>query len=76
MPKFDGMDVIEALRLAAVAAPIILITAFGDPATHHRAAELGVWAVLDKPFELRELLSLAQSATESRASRTGTSSPA
>jgi CheY-like chemotaxis protein len=66
MPRFDGMDVIEALRLAVVSAPIILITAFGDAATHRRAESLGVWAVLDKPFELPELVALARSATEPR----------
>ena len=63
MPKFDGLDVIEALRLVGVRTPIILITAFGDAATHARAQALGVTAVLDKPFDLQDLLSLAHRAT-------------
>ena len=63
MPKFDGLDVIEALRLVGVRTPIILITAFGDAATHARAEALGVSAVLDKPFDLNDLLSLAERAT-------------
>ncbi len=63
MPKFDGLDVIEALRLVGVRTPIILITAFGDAATHARAEALGVTAVLDKPFDLQDLLSLAHRAT-------------
>jgi len=63
MPKFDGLDVIEALRLTGVHTPIILITAFGDAAIHARAETLGVAAVLDKPFDLQDLLSLAHRAT-------------
>ena len=66
MPRFDGFDLIEALRLTRVRTPIILITAFGDAATHARARELGVAAVLDKPFDLQDLLSLVRGATEAR----------
>jgi DNA-binding response OmpR family regulator len=36
--------------------PIILITAFGDAEVHQQASELGVAAILDKPFEVAELL--------------------
>jgi FixJ family two-component response regulator len=38
MPSFDGLNVIEALRLVGLRRPIILITAFGDPETHACAA--------------------------------------
>jgi DNA-binding response OmpR family regulator len=36
--------------------PVILITAFGDDETHAEALRLGADAILDKPFEPRELL--------------------
>ena len=35
---------------------MILITAFGDQATHVRAKMAGAVAVLDKPFEIETLL--------------------
>ena len=36
--------------------PFILITAFGSPELHERAAELGAARVVDKPFDLPDLL--------------------
>ncbi len=56
MPGFSGLDVLEELRRAGRAQPVILITAFGDQALHDRARELGATAVLNKPFELEELV--------------------
>lgn len=41
LTKFDGM-----------VSQVVLITAFGDAATHQRARMLGVTAVLDKPVDL------------------------
>ena len=58
MPHFDGLDVLAALRCAHWYTPVILITAFGDDATHHDAHEFGAVAVLEKPFSLSSLLSL------------------
>jgi len=37
----------------------VLITAFGDPEVHAAGKRLGAAAVLDKPFDLNELTSLA-----------------
>ncbi len=36
--------------------PTILITAFGDEETHEKARQVGVAAVLDKPFDMNDLL--------------------
>jgi len=60
MPGFCGLDLIEASRLAGLNIPAILITAFGDPETHERAEALGATPVLDKPFAMLELVSLAR----------------
>jgi CheY-like chemotaxis protein len=60
MPGFCGLDLIEATQLAGLNIPAILITAFGDPKTHERAEALGATRVLDKPFAMLELVSLAQ----------------
>ena len=60
MPGFCGLDLIEASRLAGLNIPAILITAFGDPETHERAEALGATPVLDKPFAMLDLVSLAR----------------
>ena len=55
MPVLSGLDVLGRLRRADDATPFILITAFGDTATHSEAARLGASAVFDKPFDLDDL---------------------
>ena len=55
MPGMSGLDALERLRQIGWAGGIILITAFGDEATHTRASELGASMVLDKPFDLDAL---------------------
>jgi CheY-like chemotaxis protein len=57
MPGLTGLDVLAILRCANWATPVILITAFGDEATHAEGQELGAAAVLDKPFNVEELRS-------------------
>jgi DNA-binding NtrC family response regulator len=39
---------------------MILMTAFGDSHLHQRARQLGVYASLDKPFEVDQLLDLVR----------------
>jgi DNA-binding response OmpR family regulator len=60
MPGFCGLDIIEAIRIAGLEIPAILITAFGDRETHERALALGSTPVLDKPFAMLELVALAR----------------
>ncbi len=60
MPGFCGLDIIEAMRIAGLEIPAILITAFGDRETHERAEALGQTPVLDKPFAMLELVALAR----------------
>lgn len=55
MPGYDGLEILEGLREAGWNTPVILITAFGDPALHRRALGLGAVAVFDKPFDLDDL---------------------
>jgi DNA-binding response OmpR family regulator len=54
MPGVTGLEVLAGLRHAHWATPFILITAFGDAATHAEAHRLGA-AVFDKPFDLADL---------------------
>jgi len=54
MPGATGMEVVEGIAHLPGCPPIILFTAFGDAETHARARELGVAAILDKPFDMRD----------------------
>src|SRR5262245_61391167 len=56
MPWLSGIDVMAVLSAAAWRTPVILITAFGDEETHAEGKLLGAVAVLDKPFEMRDLI--------------------
>jgi len=58
MPGVTGFDVLRYLAAAECPAPVIVITAFGDPDTHARALALGAAAVLDKPFDFEALRSV------------------
>ncbi len=55
MPGLDGLTALRYLRHAGVDAPVVLITAFGDAATHAAARALGAAAVFDKPFSIVDL---------------------
>lgn len=63
MPGCTGLDLLACLRHFACRTPVILITAFGNGGTHEQARRLGAFAVLDKPFDLRDLESAAALAT-------------
>lgn len=56
MPKCSGIDVLVALRLAEWEQPVVIITAFGDPALHAEAVGRRASIVLDKPFSSDELI--------------------
>lgn len=55
MPGATGLELLAGLRETNWSVPVILITAFGDAATHRAARRLGAVAVLDKPFALTSL---------------------
>jgi CheY-like chemotaxis protein len=57
MPGASGLEVLESLRDCQPRPPMILITGFGDAATHAQARALGAVSVLDKPFQIDALLS-------------------
>jgi len=51
MPKGDGLDMVERLRRAGCATPVLLITAFADESLRGRADDLETM-VMCKPFPL------------------------
>ncbi len=65
MPDLSGLEALEILQelqCAHLCPPTILITAFGDETTHHKARELGAWTVLDKPFATKDLIETVRNA--------------
>jgi DNA-binding response OmpR family regulator len=54
MPVCSGLQIVEALRAAHCAVPIVLMTAFGDDHTRAHAESLGA-VLFDKPFALDDL---------------------
>lgn len=58
MPGLDGLGVIAELRRQQLALPTILITGRLDAGVAQRAGELGVLAILEKPFPAARLVEL------------------
>lgn len=63
MPGASGLEVLAQLHGGEQPVPVVLMTAFGDHSTHEKALKMGAAALIDKPFELEELLSLADRLT-------------
>jgi two-component system chemotaxis response regulator CheY len=55
MPVCNALEVLEAFLRAAFCPPIILMTAFPNDDTRHRASRLGA-LMLDKPLSIESLL--------------------
>lgn len=60
MPGMNGWELLAVLRADPVrlALPVLLLTARGVPDDVRRGRELGASALLDKPFEIDELLAV------------------
>jgi two-component system response regulator (stage 0 sporulation protein F) len=69
MPGLSGFDVAVSLKLAGYAFPLIFITAFGGFELVPFARDLGATAILDKPFELDDLVRAVSDALGSAAAR-------
>lgn len=59
MPKCSGLEVLQRLRGSKRRLPVIVMTAFGDVELHAEARRLGAALVLNKPFDVRDLVSAA-----------------
>ena len=66
MPGLNGLDVVGELHRHGVVLPAILITGRLDPGITQRAGELGVCAILEKPFPVARLVELIGSALVAR----------
>jgi two-component system response regulator FixJ len=66
MPGLDGLEVVGELHRNGVSLPAILITGRLDAAITQRAGELGMLAILEKPFPVARLVELIGSALAPR----------
>jgi len=55
LPDSEDLSLLASVRRLLPSVPVILMTAFGTPEMIEDARRLGVFTVLDKPFDLDEL---------------------
>ncbi len=58
LPGSADFSLLSGLRLLSPSARIVFMTAFGTPAVHRRALDLGACHVIEKPFDLVDFLAL------------------
>jgi two-component system response regulator (stage 0 sporulation protein F) len=61
LPDVQHLDLLEQIRRLAPATAILMMTAYGEPATRERAIALGARVVIDKPFQVSDVVSLVES---------------
>jgi two-component system OmpR family response regulator len=64
MPKESGLDLLRNLRKQNAKHQIVLMSSFMSATERKLARDLGVYALLDKPFRLSELLQVISQLTE------------
>ncbi|HSF94591.1 MAG TPA: nitrogen regulation protein NR(I) [Thermohalobaculum sp.] len=69
MPDGDALDLLPAIRKKRPDLPIIVMSAQNTVLTAIRAAEVGAYEYLPKPFDLNELLDFVQKALKGQARR-------
>src|SRR4051794_19222303 len=69
MPEMDGFDLIRGVMQLPEPPHVIMITAFASIETAIRAVKLGAYDYIAKPFEIEELLLVADKALGERALR-------
>jgi len=62
MPNMNGLELLQALRTAGDATPVVLYTGRNDPTLEARAIAAGASAVLDKPVTYKVLLAAIRQA--------------
>jgi len=71
LPGRDGIDAIPDLRRVVAAAPIVVMTAFGDLQTAVRAVRAGAFDYLVKPFDLERVSAVVVRALAAQGSGAG-----
>jgi two-component system nitrogen regulation response regulator GlnG len=69
MPDGDALDLLPAIRRRRPDLPVIVMSAQNNVLTAIRAAEVGAYEYLPKPFDLKDLLGHVQAGLEQRGAR-------
>lgn len=69
LPDVDGLSVARAVKQARPSCPVILMTAYGSPELVEEAAAGQIHAVIDKPFDLQEVVRLVRDALRANRAR-------
>ena len=56
MPKKTGLEVLEWMRAQGIKTPFIIHTGYGNQETYDKAKALGVYALIEKPWNENHLL--------------------
>ena len=70
MPDGDALDLLPAIKKRRPDLPVIVMSAQNTVMTAIRAAEVGVYEYLPKPFDLKEVLGQVSKALKQKARRT------
>jgi two-component system, LuxR family, response regulator FixJ len=63
MPGMSGIELLETMRGRGDMHPVIVISGRTDPWTRKRAHAAGALAILDKPYQVKEVLELLRAAS-------------
>jgi len=66
LPDSDDLSLLANIRRLSPHSPVILMTAYGTPEIIKSALDLGVYQVMNKPFEMQDLEALLLKACGSR----------
>ncbi len=66
MPKMDGLEVLEKLKLAEVDAPVIMISGHGTVETAVEALKKGAYDFIEKPLDLNRILVTLRNASDQK----------
>ena len=62
MPQVSGIEVLEMMRAEGIMTPFILVTGYGAEEHAARAQALGVFRVIQKPFDIMMLARIVREA--------------
>ncbi|HTM23451.1 MAG TPA: sigma-54 dependent transcriptional regulator [Kofleriaceae bacterium] len=66
MPELDGFDLIRDVKAMEESPHVVMVTAFGSIETAIKAVKLGAYDYITKPFEIEELVLVADKALGER----------
>ena len=64
MPKMDGIELLQKLKIEQPDVPVVLMTAFATISTAVQAMKLGAFDYVQKPFESDEILVIVERALQ------------